>query len=348
MNVERLRALAARVISDRKWVALDFHLADHELTMVLVTPEEVQVITRRVTPFLARLIDRPDQIHHATGSDPARSYVALGRLLLQEIEALVEPDTFLFIAPHGPLHDLPWAALHLPESGRPLAAAAIPVVVPTLSTLALLWQQEDLEEAGEEAREAGLLLAISDFDGRRQRLDAVIAEAERLENVPDLSVVSLREELATWEALLARAGNHGLARYRFWHVASHAFHDQYSGRLSGVALYDRDIWLDDLWRFAPLPPLVVISACSAGKYGLFAGDEPIGLVTTALAAGARQVVASQRPVPDAEAATLTGYFYDAFVQGRGAPEALALAQRAAMAEGMPAAVWGHYLCVGTP
>jgi CHAT domain-containing protein len=336
------------VIPDRRWVALDFHLADHNLVIVLVTPEEVQVITRRVPPFLARLIDRPDQIHSATGSDPARSYMALGRLLLKEIEALVEPDTFLFIAPHGPLHDLPWAALRLPESGRPLAAAAIPMVVPTLSTLALLWQREGTAATVTEKREAGLLLAISDFGERRQRLEAVIDEADRLENVPELGLVSLREEQATWDGLLAHAGHRGLARYRFWHVASHAFHDQYSGRLSGVALYDRDIWLDDLWRFAPLPPLVVISACSAGKYGLFAGDEPVGLVTTALAAGARQVVASQRPVPDAEAAALTAHFYDAFVQGQRAPEALALAQRAAMAEGMPAAVWGHYLCVGTP
>ncbi|NIV13045.1 MAG: hypothetical protein GWN62_17705, partial [Aliifodinibius sp.] len=61
------------------------------------------------------------------------------------------------------------------------------------------------------------------------------------------------------------ADRHGLDSFKFLHVASHAFADTLSGRLSGLAFYDRDVWLDELRGCAPFPGLVTLSACSGSK-----------------------------------------------------------------------------------
>lgn len=133
------------------------------------------------------------------------------------------------------------------------------------------------------------------------------------------------------------SGENGLAHYAFWHVASHAFHDGVTGRLSGIALYDRDMWLDEVWECAPLPPLVVLSACSGNRSHVCTGDEHVGLATTCLAAGARQVIGSLWPIRDQLAADFISRFYDYYLAGHAPGHALALAQRSALEDSMDAA-----------
>jgi CHAT domain-containing protein len=195
--------------------------------------------------------------------------------------------------------------------------------------------------------EAGLLLAVSQFAGnRRDPLPAVRDEAARLREQAGLTLL---EQAATWPNLLALRQEDGLARFAFLHVASHAFADPISGRASGLALYDQDIWLDQLWELAPLPGLVTLSACSGAQSLTHQGDEHVGLAMTCLAAGANQVIGSLWPVLDPAAARLMADFYHHYAAGpagSGSPAAaLAHAQRAQ--KGNPAA-WSAFLCLGLP
>jgi CHAT domain-containing protein len=159
--------------------------------------------------------------------------------------------------------------------------------------------------------------------------------------------LALRQSEATAERLLTlAAASSGLAAFAFLHFAGHAAHDRLTGRLSGLALYDRELWLDELARLAPLPPLVCLSACSGGQSLFFPGDEPLGLTPACLAAGAQAVVASRWPIADEHAAALMPLFYRRYLAGATPAEALALAQREAIAAGLPYAGWAAFACFG--
>lgn len=197
------------------------------------------------------------------------------------------------------------------------------------------------------SRKAGLVLAVSDFDERRPALPEVRAEANWLGESLNSGSRSLLDANARREALLSLAGDRGLDRFAFWHIASHAYHDPNTGRLGGIALADGDLWLDQIAELAPLPRLVTLSVCSGMQSRLYEGDEPVGLAATCLAAGAQQMVGSLWPVHDASAVQLMKDFYSHWWSGKPVSHALALAQRAAArVHGMNLNGWGSFLCIG--
>ncbi|MFO7682007.1 MAG: CHAT domain-containing protein, partial [Chloroflexota bacterium] len=200
----------------------------------------------------------------------------------------------------------------------------------------------------------GLLVAVADFQGRHKPLTAVHRETASLQELLGANLQLLTGHDATganWQQLRQEKG---LARFAFLHIATHAFADPYSGRLSGIALYDQDLWLDELAQMAPLPPLVVLSACSSLRTLLYEGDEPMGLPAACLAAGAQRVVGAHWPIADESAPELMVNFYRFLLTGRGVAEALAWAQRTAIEQtpaGQPEinqANWAAFLCVGQP
>jgi CHAT domain-containing protein len=158
----------------------------------------------------------------------------------------------------------------------------------------------------------------------------------------------LHEHKATMANLRHLLRVDGLDRFDFLHFATHAFSDKVTGRLSGLALADRDIWLDELWELAPLPPLVTLSACSGLVNRIYEGDEPVGLAMTCLAAGAQNVVGSLWPVADVYAPGLMQTFYQRLASGRRPANALTLAQRDAAESALGVIHWGGFQCVGCP
>jgi CHAT domain-containing protein len=227
-------------------------------------------------------------------------------------------------------------------------------MLPSLHSLTQLWERDAVRyrPVGD-----GLILAVSDFQGRHHPLPQTMREVEAMSRACPGSQV-LHDEAATWPAFYNLAAGQGLVHFSFLHMASHAFHDNVTGRLSGLALYDRDVWLDELWDCAPLPKLVTLSACSGSKSRLYEGDEHVGLVTTCLAAGAQHVVASLWPVLDQDAVNLMVAFYSYLTANQrvagpritayGVARALALAQRAAWQAGKAPTQWGGFCCTGLP
>jgi CHAT domain-containing protein len=69
-------------------------------------------------------------------------------------------------------------------------------------------------------------------------------------------------------------------------------------------------------------PLVILAACRAGELVVSSPHEPISLPTAFLQAGARAVIASSAPIPDAEAEAFFEGVRDRATQG--SPLALAL------------------------
>ncbi|MCI0562711.1 MAG: CHAT domain-containing protein [Nitrososphaera sp.] len=344
-DLARFRQLASAELGT-DWVALDYYLTDTRLYGVMVTVDACHVwqqpIPGRVTVALELCTRAGRSQRKPTNSD----LEALGRWLLPEaVTQRLTPDTYLLLAPHEKLHQLPWATLVCGKLGQPLVTMCRPVVVPSLHVLALLWEQETASLP----REDGLIVGVSHFPKQKMHsLPQVEVEVAGLVSQIGTGSCILVNEEATWDNLHSLSVGNGLMRFSFCHVASHAFYDSLKGRLNGVSLYDRDVWADQLWDCMPWPQLVTMSGCNSGQSLIYEGDEHASLATTFLAGGAHTVVSSLWPILDEAATNLLIDFYTHFLAGKNPAQALALAQRRALNEGHPITHWGSFLCLGRP
>jgi CHAT domain-containing protein len=298
-------------------------------------------------------LEQLSRMRNLNGKLPLRLLKEAGRILSPAaVQDYLNDDNppVLIISPHRDLHRLPWAGLHINgDKYRPLVEAVTPVIIPSLQTLSLLWQRPYRTFTLSD----GLLLAASSFQNQQHGdLPAVKDEVRRLKPFLGSSSRILTDQLATADAFITTVSAPDSPR-DYWHIASHAFHDGQSGRLSGLALYDRDFLLDELWQLAPLPNLVTFSACGSGKSRLFEGDEHVGLTTTCLTAGANQVVGSIWEIEDVGMPGIMADFYAELqnpTKETAVPVsyALAQAQRQAWKQGENWPQWAGFRCTGRP
>jgi CHAT domain-containing protein len=214
----------------------------------------------------------------------------------------------LIIVPHGPLHQLPFAALadagqralldrarriwHAPSATVRLRAAARLPGAPSLPCLAISCDGDlgELRHTGPEAR----------------------AVAERCGG--DLWA----NQAGARQRLIAEAG-----RYRLLHLACHGLFDLDDPQASwlevgpGERLTAAEVHAE--LRLAA--ELVVLSACRSGVSRVLRGDEPIGLARAFLGAGARAVLVTLWPVEDSSARLLIEHFYAELLRGGARPDA---------------------------
>lgn len=329
----------------KNWVALDYYYTRKQLYVVIITPENQDVWVQELPAsalFLLDLITKGGYTSPWSENDLLR----LGDFILPPtMTERITPSTYLLLAPHRQLHRLPWAALSCTSLDQPLAASCVPVIIPSFQSLYSLWQRQTTKKANENL---GILIGISDFQGRYNSLPAVIEEVKGLQSLLGEKIHLLTDNQGTLLNLYELATNFPLSGFTFMHIAAHAFTDQLTGRLSGFALYDDDLWLDELSQLAPLPSLVTLSACNGLRSLIYEGDEQVGIATTCLAAGAQTVIGSLWPVLDQAAPDLMIDFYRYLLAKQGNAVALAMAQRNAMNAGIDMMFWGGYQCIGQP
>jgi tetratricopeptide (TPR) repeat protein len=330
------------------WMALDFYESGDEIVCVVVESDRSAVFRTGVSGRLGLLLEFCRKAHLAGYSLGGTDLEVLAAgLVPPDAAARLAPESILLISPHGRLHAVPWPALRL-QTGegetRYLVEQCIPVLTPSLHGFTVLQRRERRSFSGDRR---GLLVAAGSFHGRHPDLPQVEAESRAMQTLFADEIEIRLDDAATWDGLLKSARREGIGDYAFLHLATHAFHDPLTARLSGFALHDRDVWLEDLWDLAPLPPLVTLSACSGTRSLVFAGDEPDGLAATCLAAGAATVIGSLWPVLDSVSAQRTEDLYTALQSGAGPASALAAAQRTAILRGESPDLWGGYLCLGS-
>ncbi|MCB8944491.1 MAG: CHAT domain-containing protein [Ardenticatenaceae bacterium] len=222
----------------------------------------------------------------------------------------------LFVAPHGPLHEVPFAAL-LAADERPLLHKDGPQL--TIIPSATFWQQHRARQPGQVANNC---LAVG-YDGvvGGQQLRHTEAEAQFIAKLTG-------GEAWTGAQPKAAALRERVRVYRWLHVACH-------GRFRPDAPLDSflETGLDEKltarevahhWPLAA--ELVTLSACQTGVSRFLRGDEPLGLVRAFLAAGARQVLVTQWAVADLPTYLLMQQFYRQLMNGAEAAAALQAAQ----------------------
>ena len=315
---------------------LYFVVRPGELVSLLVPREGPVAVRRRLVPAdrLARLARR---FREAFDED-ALWY----DLLAGELGALVFgpwsdalPAGRIVLLPHGPLHDLPLHLLPATPGGSPLLASHVVSYAPSggllrprpgpraadARPLVVGDPTGDLPHAAAEARAVAAVLPnarllLGDAAGR----PAVLAALPRASSVFWAGHAELDEDQVWWSHLRAAGGAH--------------------------------IPLIDVLGLPLCADLVVLSGCATGRQAVPAAGEPLGLADGFLAAGARAVVATLRPVRDADSQRFVLRFLDELRTAPGPATALARTQRAFAAasgvDAMPRSSWGAYRIVAGP
>ena len=235
--------------------------------------------------------------------------------LVRPLEGAMKTRNVLIVA-HGPLHYLPFNALH--DGNGYLIERYSLRLLPSASVLKYL--------KGVRPQTAGTLLAFGNPDLGDPRLDLKYAQTEALDVAKVLpnSRALVRREAS--ESAFKRYGE----GFRYLHIASHGTFDA-DAPLSSALLLAKDkdndgtLTVGELYSMRLNADLVTLSACETGLGKITNGDDVVGLTRGFLYAGSRSIVASLWKVDDEATAYLMTRFYGA-LKGTSKREALRLAQ----------------------
>ena len=314
-------------------------------TLVSVALVTIDSLLPRLEPFSAFL---------QAGRYPAPLADELGAALVHPVLAVLPTRVRrLVIVPDGELHRLPFAALQHPN-GAPLGAEMALAVAPSVDD-ALGSVVRPARPAPGGARAHSLLVgaparmpidpvtgvAWEPLPGARRevtRLAALLADVDVLAG-PQVTRTALLPRLVRGGPLL--------------HVATHAVADVGSFERNGLVVQPAgtDRGLLDVATLAAQPlgfDLVVLSACASADGVLFGGQALHGLVSAALDAGARGVVATRWRLDDAAIVPYMVRLHERLLAGDDVVSAVHHVRRAAIHEGASPAVWATLDYFGDP
>lgn len=220
-------------------------------------------------------------------------------VLLGPVADLLTPDISLTIAPHGPLHQIPFAAL-VSANEKPLIDQVQRL---SYTPSATVWQRAQ-EKQHEATWNKQTLLAVG-FNGDERGLRHTEAEAHEV--AAHHNGTAWIGESGVLERFVAHAGE-----YRWLHLACHGSFDLNEPLRSALHIgpHEQLSAATVIERVQLNADLVTLSACRSGVSKVLRGDEPLGLVRAFLGAGARAVLVTLWPVEDTSARLLMDAFYN--------------------------------------
>lgn len=281
----------------------------------------------------------------------------LSRRLVEPIAAWLAGSPRWAVSPDGPLAFLPFDLLEI--GGKSVGAQHELTLVPSLAAVTVGKARAARVLPPGPPREF-LGIGISAHAAGRPDLPQAQEEVRHIANLfaPDRRTILLGPQAT--EAAFARLDASGeLERYRYIHVATHAFLSRRGSSLSGVVLAPdpADPANDGIVTAAEWPAyrlrsdLVVLSACDTGLGTVLPGEGVMGLPYSLLLAGTRDVLLTLWPVADAAAADFMPRFYRRLRQGLAPSRALAQTKRELRAGGGPhahARHWAAFVLYGVP
>jgi CHAT domain-containing protein len=297
----------------------------------LVTPTGIEMATLPGEHRLQELVEEYRQAIEQGLRDPLEVEGSAGRelhrLLVGPFRGALPAGARLVVAPDGPLHALPFAALIVAGDGPPHYLVD-DLTVARAPSLVLL--------AGRPERNADLRGSAALALGAPVARDASFAPLPHAEqdlravarSFPSPATRTLSGAGATPEGFLGA----DLRRFGVIHIAAHALVNPASPLDANVVLSpgsagDR-LGLRDLMVAPIRAQLVTISACRSAGVGAYAGEGLVGLAWAVLNAGAERVIAGLWDVPDQSTGSLMSALYANLESGKDPVAALRDAQRA--------------------
>jgi CHAT domain-containing protein len=234
----------------------------------------------------------------------------------------------LVVIPYGPLHAVPFHALH--DGARYLIETHEVAVCPSSTLLRLC------AERPRPASDRALVVGHS----HGGRLPGALAEAEAVGRL--LGDDCYLEAAATRAVVTTAAPGCGVV-----HLAAHGEARLDNPTFAHLALADGQLSMADVFNLELTGALVTLSACETGRSRVTGGDEVIGLSRGFLYAGAATVVQSLWRVEDGSTARLMTAFYAALDAGAPVGAALRSAQVRLLAErGEHPFFWAPFQVIG--
>ncbi len=212
----------------------------------------------------------------------------LGSLLLGCLRHR-QPPKSIFLAPHGVLHHIPFAALELEQ--RPLLEICPVAVVPGSAVLAHLLQQPHRRP-----RRLGIAGAAQ---AELAEINREVAEMARrfpeAESVPGAAIDEVCSLLRSCDAV---------------HIASHGTFQPLFPAGSGIRLGDGWLTALDLLRAPISASFVSLGACASGQVAVHPGEELDGVVRALLASGVHTAILAPGALDDYIARIVAGELYE--------------------------------------
>ncbi|MDI7248054.1 MAG: CHAT domain-containing protein [Bacillota bacterium] len=238
----------------------------------------------------------------ASYDDHAR---ALYDALIAPVERHIAGRRRLLIVPHGPLHQVPFHALH--DGRRYVIDSHEVFFAPSLGALEAIWRKGH--------RAVRTCLAVGVKDDAAPLAEAECGRVAALFGTGNARL--LLGEDATVDALSQSAPGFDVV-----HVAGHAVFNPEDPMRSHIKLAGGGLSALDVFETRMECALVMLSACQTGVAYVSSGDELLGLSRGVFRAGASSLVASLWKVNDESTVDLAVEFYRSLLAGRTKPEAL--------------------------
>jgi CHAT domain-containing protein len=259
----------------------------------------------------------------------------LGAVLLPALTEVADSMSTLLISSSGALMAVPFAALDLAPGLRVFDRFAT-LHIPSLTTVGTFPHTLP-------GRCAPIILAC-DPQGNLPSLRRQVHDLTQI--WPGALVLEAAE--ASLEALRQLSDDGRLAHARSLVIAAHGAPHPDDPVASGVLLGDGEVLNAGMLLGLRLPSLVEFWTCGSGAERPLAGDEHLGLVTSALMAGARQVLATKWSLADRYVPFLSATFHSSLRRGMPAHQALREAQRMAASSTRPFVSWAPLVIHGIP
>ncbi len=278
--------------------------------------------SRRAEPVMVRVPEGEKEISDAQRKENRRRFIDEMKALYRDLVAPVAGEITtgkLIVVPHGPLHKVPFCALH-DGTGYLVDRFSISVL-PSISVIPHVIAKRNTDE--------GTLLALADPKTEKGELKYADDEVMSISEGFGRKNIYLKEQ-ATEERARREASSPDVI-----HFACHGeFNDrqplqsglllasegQEDGRLQVHEIFSLDL------RGANL---VALSACETGLGKITSGDDMVGLSRAFLYAGTPSLMASLWAVDDLSTSRLMKQFYTKWrKEGVPKPEALRQAQKA--------------------
>jgi CHAT domain-containing protein/tetratricopeptide (TPR) repeat protein len=250
------------------------------------------------------------------------------------------PISLVAVLPDGPLTFLPFAALKNPITGHRLVQDGIPAIEPSLTVMRMVASAPRVPPTplliGVDSAQP--LFGLPVLHGVPEELRAIA------HLYPDATTMTGADTTAA--RVLADLPSHTVI-----HFAGHALANEDYPALTQLFVAPEGtrtaIMPADIVALHLAPgTIVVLSTCEGARGHVFRGEGAMSLARPFLAAGASAVLANLWPVDDGAAGAFVVKVYAELRRGQGLSDALAAAQRAAIADGTPSRTWAGWVTLG--
>lgn len=327
LTLEEAQKLASQKIwaggFDRRMIFVDWFICRNKVFLLVLKEEgEPQLIgTHGQVSDLIKW--KQDNWGTVEARDQTLTTIEPSESLLRRLDFLVSPlancckaEDLLVLSPSGAMHSIPLHALWI-KDGEELIEANPVVYCASLTTFANCMQKTSCPRS---RIRPGRRTAVAVFEPNHRGFNeteqkSIYASIDMLARDHRLEWMERPPDDVNAKTIAREAFIQELAHASWFHFHGHCDFSSPSITEQCLVLTKDRVTVEDLFASLLDSPHVTLIACDSASQTIAAGDEPLGLVTALLCAGASSVVGSIWPIRSSVGREFSSKFYTAVSNG---------------------------------